>query len=156
MNINATIIGQAITFAILVWFTMKFVWPPLNNMLEERAKRIAEGLAAAEKGKQELLNAETRVTEELRHVQLRATEIMANAEKRSQQLVEEAKERASIEGNKILSEAKAQIEQEVMQVKEKLRKEVAILVIKGAEQILKAEIDIKKHEKILESIKAEF
>lgn len=156
MNINATIIGQAITFAILVWFTMKFVWPPLNGMLEERAKRIAEGLAAAEKGKQELLDAEDRVKEELRHVQLRATEIIANAEKRSEQLIEEAKKRSVSEANKILSEAKSQIEQEFTQVKEKLRSEVAILAIKGAEQILKAEIDVKRHEQILDSIKAEF
>jgi F-type H+-transporting ATPase subunit b len=155
MDINATLLGQAITFAILVLFTMKFVWPPLNNMLEERASRIANGLAAAEKGKQELLDAEARVTEELKHVQVRATEIMGNAEKRADQIVEEAKERANKEGEKILSDAKSQIEQEFIRAKEQLRSQVAILAVEGAKQILKAEVDQQKHEKILATIMAE-
>ena len=155
MDINATLLGQAITFAILVLFTMKYVWPPLNNMLEERASRIANGLAAAEKGKQELLDAEARVTEELKHVQVRATEIMGNAEKRADQIVEEAKERANKEGEKILIDAKSQIEQEFVRAKEQLRSQVAILALEGAKQILKAEVDQKKHEKILATIMAE-
>ncbi len=156
MDINATILGQAITFAILVFFTMKFVWPPLNNMLEERSKRIADGLAAAEKGRQELLDAESRVTEELQHVQVRATEIMGNAEKRADQIVEEAKERATKEAEKILADAKAQIEQEIIRAKEHLRVQVATLAIEGAKQILKAEVDQTRHEKILATIMAEF
>ena len=155
MEINVTIIGQIITFAILVLFTMKFVWPPLNNMMEERAKKIADGLAAAEKGKQELLNAESKVAEELKHVQLRATEIMSNAEKRANQIVNEAKDNAIKESNKILEDAKLQIEQEFMRAKEDLRMRVADLVIIGAEQILKAEINIEKHELILANLKAE-
>jgi F-type H+-transporting ATPase subunit b len=155
MDINATLLGQAITFAILVLFTMKFVWPPLNNMLEERASRIANGLAAAEKGKQELLDAESRVAEELRHVQVRATEIMGNAEKRADQIVEEAKDRSRVEAEKILSDAKAQIEQEFVRAKEQLRAQVAILAVEGAKQILKAEVDQQKHEKILTTIMAE-
>ena len=140
MDINATLLGQAITFAILVLFTMKFVWPPLNNMLEERASKIASGLAAAEKGKQELLDAEFRVAEELRHVQVRAVEIMGNAEKRADQIVEEAK---------------SQIEQEFVRAREQLRSQVAILAVEGAKQILKAEVDESKHQKILATIMAE-
>lgn len=112
MDINATLLGQAITFAVLIWFTMKFVWPPLNGMLEERAKRIADGLAAAEKGKQELLDAESRVADELKKVQQRAGEIIANSEKRANQIIETAKESAHIEADKIIADAKAQIDHE--------------------------------------------
>ncbi len=155
MDINATLLGQAITFAILVLFTMKFVWPPLNNMLEERASKIASGLAAAEKGKQELLDAEFRVAEELRHVQVRAVEIMANAEKRANQIVEEAKDRSRVEAEKILNDAKSQIEQEFVRAREQLRSQVAILAVEGAKQILKAEVDESKHQKILANIMAE-
>ncbi len=155
MDINATLLGQAITFAILVWFTMKFVWPPLSNMLEERAKRIADGLAAAEAGRQELLNAEAKVSEELKKVQVRATEIIANSEKRADQIVEEAKERASHEAERILTDAKAQIEQEFMRAKEQLRNHVSALALKGAEHILRSEVDASRHEKILALIKTE-
>lgn len=155
MDINATLLGQAITFAILVVFTMKFVWPPLNNMLEERANRIANGLAAAEKGKQELLDVEARVAEELKHVQVRATEIMQNAEKRANQMVEEAKEKAAKEGEKILINAKSEIEQEFVRAKEKLRFQVSVLALEGARQILKAEVNAAQHEKMLANIIAE-
>lgn len=155
MDINATLLGQAITFAILVIFTMKFVWPPLNKMLEERAERIANGLAAAEKGKQELLDAEARVAEELKHVQVRATEIMQNAEKRADQIVEEARERAIKESEKILLDAKAEIEQEFVRAKEQLRKSVSMLALEGAKQILKVEVDEARHEKMLANIMAE-
>ncbi len=155
MEINATLLGQAITFAILVLFTMKFVWPPLNNMMEERAKKIADGLAAAEKGKQELVSAKSKIAEELKHVQLRATEIMSNAERRSDQIVSEAKERAIKECEKIHSDAKAQLEQEIVRAKEQLRMRVGALVVKGAEQILKVEIDQSRHQALLASIKAE-
>lgn len=155
MDINATLLGQAITFIILVLFTMKFVWPPLNNMMEERARRIADGLAAADKGKQELLNAEQRVVEELKHVQMRATEIVANAERRGEQIVAEAANKAVKESEKILMDAKSQVEQEFMRAREELRASVAALVVKGAEQILLAEIDVHKHEKLLSAIKME-
>ncbi len=155
MNINATLLGQAITFAVLILFTMKFVWPPLNKILEERAGKIADGLAAAEKGKQELIDAELRVAEELKKVQARATEIMANAEKRADQIVEEAKSRAVKEADKILADANAKIEQEFNRAKEQLRSQVAVLAIQGATQILKEEVDQKKHEKLLATIMAE-
>jgi F-type H+-transporting ATPase subunit b len=155
VEINATLLGQAITFAILILFTMKFVWPPLNNMMEERAKRIADGLAAAEKGRHELAAAKSKIEEELRHVQLRATEIMGNAERRSDQIINEAKNCAIKETEKIHNAAMAQIEQEVTRSKEQLRMQVSDLVIKCAQQILKVEINQERHEAILASIKSE-
>lgn len=156
MDINLTLIGEAITFALLVLFTMKFVWPPLNGMLEERAKRIADGLAAAEKGKQELAKANDQVANEMKKIQARSSEIVANAEKRADQIVELAKEKARTEGEKILADAKAQIEQEAMRAKEALRSQVAGLVVAGAEQILRAEVNRSRHEELLAKLKAEF
>lgn len=155
MEINATLLGQAITFALLVLFTMKFVWPPLNNMMEERAKRIADGLSAAEKGKQELTTAKAKIAEELKHVQLRATEIINNAKQHSDQIINEAKEQAIQASEKIHIDARAQLEQEIMRAKEELRMQVAALAIKGAQQILKAEVDEQRHQVLLTSIKAE-
>lgn len=155
MDINVTILGQAITFALLVLFTMKFVWPPLNKMMEDRANRIADGLAAAEKGKHELAVAHSKIAEELRNVQVRATEIMANAEKRGEQIVGEARDKAVSESEKIIADARAQIEQELMRAKEQLRSQVAALAIKGAEQILRAEVSPERHMALLANIKAE-
>lgn len=155
MEINATLLGQAITFAILVWFTMKFVWPPLNKMLEDRAKQISDGLMAAEKGKKELQEAEARIAQELKNVQVSATDIMANAEKRANQIISAAKEQANKESEKILHDAKVQIEQEFVLAKEQLRNHVATLAISAAEQILKVEIDSSHHEKLLNAIKME-
>ncbi len=155
MDINATILGQAITFAILIWFTMKFVWPPLNNMMEQRAKRIADGLAAAEKGKQQLQDAEASVALELKKVQAQAGIIIANAEKRSIQIVDEAKERALQESEKIIIAAKAQMEQDLMRMKEDLRSQVSHLIIRGVEQILRVECDQSQHKKILAQLTAE-
>lgn len=152
MEINLTILGQAITFAILVWFTMKFVWPPLNNMLEERARKIAEGLNAAEKGRQSLIDAESQVARELQKAQVQISEMMANAKKRSDQIVEEAKVKAEQEAHKILQEAHAKVVQEFDRAKEELRHKVAKLALQGAEQILKAEIDVTKHEAILNNL----
>ena len=110
MEFNVTLLGQAITFAILVWFTMKFVWPPLTNMMDERAKRIADGLAAAERGKQDLEAAEKRVADELRKAKQQSTEIVMAAEKRASQIVDEAKDVARTEGARIVAEAKAALE----------------------------------------------
>jgi F-type H+-transporting ATPase subunit b len=155
VNINATMLGEMITFILLVLFTMKFVWPPISGMLEERASRITDGLAAAEKGKQQLLDAEANITEELKKIQARAGEIIANAEKRANQVIEESKERARIEGDKIIADAKAQIEQDFVRMKEDLRLRVSDLVIRGTEQILRVEIDQSRHEKILAQLKAE-
>ena len=155
MNINATMLGEMITFILLVLFTMKFVWPPISSMLEERASKISDGLAAAEKGKQQLLDAEANIAEELKKIQARAGEIVANAEKRANQVIEESKERARIEGDKIIADAKAQIEQDFVRMKEDLRLRVSDLVIRGTEQILRVEIDQSRHEKILAQLKAE-
>ena len=156
MEFNVTLLGQAITFAILVWFTMKFVWPPLTNMMDERAKRIADGLAAAERGKQDLEAAEKRVADEVRKAKQQAMEIIATAEKRATQIVDEAKDNASTEGARIVADAKGQIDQEVMRAKEALREHVAQLAVVGAEKILRKEIDAAKHADLLSSIKAEF
>ncbi|KMN82899.1 F-type H+-transporting ATPase subunit b [Chromobacterium alkanivorans] len=156
MEFNVTLLGQAITFAILVWFTMKFVWPPLTNMMDERAKRIADGLAAGERGKQDLEAAEKRVADELRKAKQQATEIVMAAEKRASQIVDEAKDVARVEGARIVADAKSEIDQEVLRAKETLRAQVADLAVAGAEKILRKEIDSAKHADLLASIKAEF
>lgn len=155
MDINATLLGQALTFAVLVWFTMKFVWPPLTNMMDERAKRIADGLAAAERGKQDLEEASRRVEAEIRAAQQKATEMLINAEKRANQIVEEAKQAARTEGERIIADAKAEIDQEVLRAKESLCSQVAGLAVAGAEKILRKEVDASKHADLLASIKAE-
>lgn len=155
MDINATLLGQAITFAILVWFTMKFVWPPLTNMMDERAKRIADGLAAAERGKQDLEAASKRVDEQMRAAKQQTTELLLAAEKRASQIVEEAKLAAKAEGDRIIADAKAEVGQEVLRAREVLRAQVSDLAVAGAEKILRCEIDASKHADLLASIKAE-
>lgn len=155
MEFNVTLLGQAITFAILVWFTMKFVWPPLTNMMDERVKRIADGLAAAERGKQDLEAAEKRVADALHKAKEQSTEIVLSAEKRANQIVDEAKDVARSEGARLVADAKAEIEQEVLRAKEALRAQVADLAVAGAEKILRREIDSAKHADLLASIKAE-
>lgn len=155
MDINASLLGQAITFAVLVWFTMKFVWPPLTTMLDERAKRIADGLAAADRGKQDLQNAEKLAADKVREAKKQASEIIAQAEKRAAQIVDESKDTARVEGERIVAGAKAEIDQEVHRAKEALRAQVAGLAVAGAEKILRKEIDAAKHADLLTSIQAE-
>lgn len=155
MEFNISLVGQAITFALLVVFTMKFVWPPLTNMMDERAKRIADGLAAAERGKQDLEAAEKRVADELQKARQQATEILMAAEKRAGQIVEEAKDNARTEGARLLADARGEIDQEVLRAKEVLRQQVAELAVAGAERILRKEIDAQRHADLLASIKAE-
>jgi F-type H+-transporting ATPase subunit b len=155
MDINASLLGQAITFAVLVWFTMKFVWPPLTTMLDERAKRIADGLAAADRGKQDLQNAEKLAADKVREAKKQASEIIAQAEKRAAQIVDESKDTARVEGARIVAGAKAEIDQEVHRAKEALRAQVAGLAVAGAEKILRKEIDAAKHADLLTSIQAE-
>lgn len=154
MDINASLIGQAITFAILVWFTMKFVWPPLVKAMDERAAKIAEGLSAADRAKQDLDLAEKRAAERLREAKQHAVEIIAQAEKRAAQIVDEAKDGAKQEGERLIAGAQAEIEQQVQHAKEVLRQQVAELAIVGAEKILQREVDQNKHADILASIKA--
>ncbi|WP_028534615.1 F0F1 ATP synthase subunit B [Paludibacterium yongneupense] len=156
MEFNVSLLGQALTFAILVWFTMKFVWPPLTNMMDERAKRIADGLSAAERGRQDLQASEKRVADELRKARQQAAEIVAGAEKRANLIVDEARVAADSEGARIIAEAKGRIDLEVLRAKDVLREQVAMLAVSGAEKILRREIDPAGHADLLASIKAEF
>lgn len=156
MNINATLLGQAIWFGLFIWITMKFVWPPLRKAMHDRQTQIAEGLAAAERGKQDLELAAKRAAEELQRARAQAGEIVSQAEKRGAVVVEEAKNTAKIEAERIVAGAKAEIEQEVFRAKETLRTQVALLAIAGAEKILKREIDAKAHAQLLSGLEAEF
>lgn len=153
MNLNATLWAQLVVFFILAWFTMQFVWPPIVKALDERAKKIADGLAAAERGKQDLDLATKRSTEALKEGKEKAAELMGNAEKRAAQLIDEAKLAAKVEADRIVAGAKAEIEQEAVRAKEKLREQVSALVVSGAEQILRREINAQAHADILATIK---
>lgn len=155
MNINATLIVQLIVFAILVWFTMRFVWPPIAKALDERASKIAEGLAAAERGKSDFEQAEKRVAELLAEGRSQVAEMVANAEKRAAQIVEDAKNQASSEAARITAQAKADVEQEANRAREALRDQVAVLAVRGAEQILRSEINAEKHAQMLGMLKQE-
>jgi F-type H+-transporting ATPase subunit b len=155
MSINATLIIQMIVFAILVWFTMKFIWPPITAALDERAKKIADGLSAADKAKSELSNANKRVEEQLSAARNDATQRLADAERLAQSMIEEAKGRASDEGAKIIAAAKAEAEQEATKAREALREQVAALAVKGAESILKREVNAGVHAELLGRLKAE-
>jgi F-type H+-transporting ATPase subunit b len=141
-----------ITFALLVWFTMKYVWPPLMQALEERKKKIADGLASAEKGKHEMELAEKRATALLREAKDQAADIVNLAQKRASEVVEESKQSAKDEGERIVAAAKAEIERELQQAKEGLRQQVAVLAISAAEQILQKEVDQKKHREIIDNL----
>lgn len=145
MNINLTLIAQAATFALFIWFTVKFVWPPLLRAMENRQKTIADGLAAADRGRQELELAGKRSAEVLREAKQQASEIVAQAERRAAEMVEHAKADARAEGDRLLAAAKAEIEQEVFRAKEMLRQQVADLAVAGAERILRREVDAKAH-----------
>lgn len=149
MSINATLIGQMITFSLLVWLTMKHIWPPIIAALEERKAKISDGLAAAEKGQEEIRLAEKKAITILKEAKEQSAEIVSAAQKRANQLVEESKDQAKKEGERLLEAAKAQIEQEIQQAKENLRKEVSSLALRAAEQILKEEIDKAKHQAII-------
>ena len=155
MNLNATLIAQLIVFFILVWFTMKYVWPPIAKALDERADKIAEGLAAAERGKSDFEQAEKKVAELLADGRNQATELVANAEKRAAQIVEEAKNQASVEAARIAAQAKSDVEQETNRVREALREQVAALAVKGAEAILRSEVNAAKHADLLANLKQE-
>jgi len=155
MNINFTLIAQAIAFAVLIWFTVKFVWPPLLTAIETRQKEIADGLAAAQEGKSALDVAAKKSAATLNEAKQKASEIIGQAEKRGSQIVEEAKGNAKAEGDRILAGAKAEIDQEVNRAKEGLRAQVSALAIAGAEKILRREIDGKAHSEMLAKLAAE-
>ena len=155
MSINGTLIAQMIVFLILVWFTMSFVWPPIVKALDERAKKIADGLSAADKAKADLAKANTKVEQQLSAARTDAAKRLADAERLGQQMVEEAKARASEEGAKIIAAAKAEAEQESVKAREALREQVAGLAIKGAEQILRKEVNAAAHADLLSRLKTE-
>ena len=153
MSINATLFGQAIWFALFIWITMKYVWPPLQKAMADRQKQIADGLSAAERGKHEQEIAAKRSAEALREAKEKASETIAAAEKRAQQIVEEAKGQAKVEADKVVAGAKAEIDQEVERAKQQLRERVAELAVAGAEKILKKEINAAAHSDMLASLK---
>ncbi len=155
MSINATLIVQMIVFAILIWFTMRFVWPPITAALDERAKKIAEGLSAADKAKAELLTANKRVEAQLSAARDDAAKRLADADRLAQSTIEEAKARASEEAAKIIAAAKAEAMQESLKARETLREQVAGLAVRGAEQILKREVDAGVHAELLGRLKTE-
>jgi F-type H+-transporting ATPase subunit b len=155
VNINATLFLQAIVFAILVWFTMRFIWPPITKALDERAAKIAAGLAAADKAKSELALANRKVEEQLAATRDEAGKRIADAERMAQGLVEDAKRRAEEEGAKIVAAAKAEAEQQSIRAREALRDEVAALAVKGAEAILRREVNPQVHAELLGRLKSE-
>ena len=153
MSFNLTLIAQALAFLAFIWFTAKFVWPPLLRAIEARQKTIADGLAAAEEGKRSLEVSNKRADEEIKKARDRAAELLTQAEKRAAQMIEEATSAAKEEGNREKAAAKAEIEQEVTRAREQLRDQVASLAVAGAEKILRREVDAKAHGELLESIK---
>ena len=155
MSINGTLVAQAIVFALLVLFTMKFIWPPIAAALDERAGKIADGLAAADKAKAELSNANKRVEDELTKSRTETAARLADAERRGQAIVEEAKAKATDEANKIIAAAKAEADQQTVKAREVLREQVAALAVKGAEQILRKEVNASVHADLLGRLKTE-
>ncbi len=155
MNINFTLIAQAIAFAVLIWFTVKFVWPPLLSAIETRQKEIADGLAAAQEGKSALEVAAKKSEVTLNEAKQKASEIIGQAEKRGSQIVEDAKGVAKTESDRILAGGVADLEQEINRAKEGLRSQVSALAIAGAEKILRKEIDANAHSEMLSKLAAE-
>jgi F-type H+-transporting ATPase subunit b len=155
VSINATLFVQAIVFLILVLFTMKFVWPPIAKALDERAQKIADGLSAADKAKSELTAVNKRVEQELAQTRNETTSRLADADRRAQSIIEEAKARATEEGNKLIAAARAEAEQQAIQAREALREQVATLAVKGAEQILRKEVNAGVHADLLNRLKTE-
>jgi len=155
MNINLTLIGQSITFFLFVWFTMKFVWPPILKALEERKAKIADGLAAAERGVHEQALAQQRATEVLKEAKQQAAKIIGQAEARGNELLEEAKHKAQAEAARIVESAQGEIEQAANGAREALRTQVAELAVAGASQILAREVKADDHRDMLNKLAAQ-
>ncbi|KMW44497.1 F0F1 ATP synthase subunit B [Ralstonia insidiosa] len=155
MNLNATLVAQMVVFFILWWVVAKFIWPPLVKALDERAKKIADGLAAADKGKAELELANKRVEQALTEARNEGAQRIADAEKRAQMSADEIKQNAQAEAARIIAQAKAEAEQQTVRARESLRDQVATLAVKGAEQILKREVNAQVHADLLNQLKAE-
>jgi F-type H+-transporting ATPase subunit b len=153
MSFNLTLIAQAVTFALFIWFTVKVVWPFMLRAIEARQKTIADGLAAAEQGKKSLEVSARQAEEAVKEARGRAGDIVGQAEKRATQVIEEAKSAAKAEGEREKAAAKADIEQAVARAREQLREQVAALAVAGAEKILRREVDAKAHADLLEGIK---
>jgi F-type H+-transporting ATPase subunit b len=155
MNINLTLIGQSITFAFFVWFTMKFVWPPIMTALHERKKKIADGLAAGEKGKHELGLAQQHAVDVIKEAKNKASEIINLAERRAGEIADEAKVNAKQEADRIVASAQSEIEQETNRAREALRAQMSSLVVSAASKVLSKEIDAAKHAELLEGVAKE-
>ncbi|NKB46475.1 MAG: F0F1 ATP synthase subunit B [Legionellales bacterium] len=152
MNINATLIGQMITFGLFVWFTMKFVWPHILNAMQEREDKIADGLAAAERGRHELAIAQEKVTEQLREAKTKAAAIVDTAHKKADQLIEQARTEAVVEKKKIVQQAQEEIAQEKYQALQALKQHVAVIALSGAEKIIGREVDEAANKDILDQL----
>jgi F-type H+-transporting ATPase subunit b len=152
VNINATLIGQMLSFALLVWFTMKFVWPPLTKALAERQQRIADGLAAAERGRQELELAQKKAVEILHEAHADAADVLAQTARRATEIIEQAKGEARAEGERLVAAARAEIEQMTHRAREQLRAETSAAAIAAAGKILEREIDARTHQKLLSEL----
>ncbi|MES1947596.1 F0F1 ATP synthase subunit B [Salinisphaera sp. C84B14] len=155
MSINATLLAQMIVFAVFVWFTMKFVWPPIMQAMRDRQKRISEGLAAAERGVRELNEATAKAEDMVAKARTQAQEILTNAQRQADDTLERAREDARAEGERIVTAAREEVDQAVVSAKEDLRREVGALAVVGAERILKREIDAKAHNDIIDDLVAE-
>ena len=155
MNFNATLIGQIISFAVFVWFTMKFVWPLLLKQMQDRETRIADGLAAADKGQQALVDAEKRRAELVDQGKHQAADIVNQAQKRGDEILEESKSHARSEAERLIQAAKSEIDRERSQARENLKRDVAVLALAGAEQILLREVDKNAHNEILAKVSSE-
>jgi F-type H+-transporting ATPase subunit b len=152
MNINATLIGQIITFAIFIWFTMRYVWPPIKKAMRDREKNIADGLQAAEQGHRDLELAQRKSKQIISDAKLEASHVLERANERASQTVEEAKEGARVEGQRLLDNAKTEIEQQFNQARDQLQNEVVNIALSGAEKILEKEVDKASHEKLLQEL----
>lgn len=155
MNINMTLIGQTIAFAIFVWFCVKHVWPPISTALHERQKKIADGLDAASRASRDLELAQEQAAQTLRDSKEQASQILDQANKRSAQIVEEAREQARAEGERLITSARAEIDQEIQRAKDDLRAQVSHLAVAGAERVLENSVDEKAHRKLLDELAAE-
>lgn len=155
MDINITLIGQMITFSLFVWFTMKFVWPPINDAMQERQRKIADGLAAAERGEQSLKEAEHKMEMMLKEARTKASDIVDQANKRASTIVDESKEIARVEGKRILEAAQAEIAQEQNKARDALRNEVITLAMTAAQKVLERSVDEKMHREMLNKLAAE-
>ena len=155
MNINMTFLGQMLSFAILVWFTTKFIWPQINGAIEERQKKVADGLDAAERARAELKDADARVAVEIKQARQQSAEIIDKAQQQANQIIDKAKQDAIVEGTRQKATAAADIESMTHRAREELRGQVASLAVSGAEKILKREIDANAHKALLDQLVAE-